>query len=148
MVTDAGALANYLTKVDGGWSTGHEIARPDVKSGHGTRTPWQLLDSAMLGSEHAQALWLVYERATLGRRRIDGTPGLLKELGVDELTDEDAAVGDDLEEPTVLVEIPAGDWHRMLVAGWAARVLDDVEALATGEVVQWPWPPEWLKRSP
>lgn len=149
MVTDAGALASYLTKVEGGWSAGHEIARPDCKSGRsGSRTPWELLDDAIDGDERAATLWSVYEAATFGRRRIDGTPGLLKDLDVEELTDDDAAVGDGPDATVVLVEVPAADWLRLLDSGWVPQLLDDIEDLATGQSDGWAWPPSWLRQHP
>lgn len=136
-VHDAGDLAGYLTKVEGGWSAGLELTRSDLKR-KGT-TPFMLLEEAAGGDSRARSLFLVYERATAGRRRVVASPGLLAMVD-----DEEAALGDAPEAPNVTVYVPAREWHRLLHTRRAGTLLDRVRALAMGEVHEWPYPPGWL----
>lgn len=143
-VTDASSIAKYLSKVEGGWGIGLELARLDLKSGDGA-SPAELVRAAVLeGDRQAEALYLEYEKATTGRRRIVASPGLLDRCGVKELTDEEAAEAQLEEAPAALVLVPAGDWRRLLAAGFAATLLADVARLGRGESDGWPWPPGWL----
>jgi hypothetical protein len=142
-VTEAGAAASYLTKVEGGWNAGLELARADLKKGKGI-TPLQLLDQAVLGDGRAQYLYSEYEQATFGRRRIVTSPGLAKRWGVDEVSDDEAAAAAPEQELVVRVELPAETWQRLMAAGFIGQLLDDVEDLALGNSDGWPWPEDWL----
>lgn len=146
-ITEAGATANYLTKVEGGWGAGLELARLDLKTGKGL-TPVQLLDAAVDGDPRAAVLYGAYERATMGKRRIVTSPGLMKRCGVKELTDDEAALEALDAEPVALALIPSDQWARLLAAGFVGQLLDDVEDMALGVSDGWPWPVDWLVRSP
>lgn len=145
---DGSTLGNYLAKIEGGWGAGLELARTDLKRARGRSgvTPFELLAAAVEGDTHAAIRFRIYERATAGRRRIVSSPGLMARCDVEELTDDEAAEAD-LDEPMVaVVSVPGDQWRRLLRAGFAVRLLDDVAGLARGEL--WPWPPDWIVRSP
>lgn len=76
----ASDLSRYLTKIEGGWGVGLELARGDLKRGLGKRTAWEILEDAVDGDEASQALWWEWEAATDGRRATQWTPGLRAKL--------------------------------------------------------------------
>lgn len=145
-VIDAGATAQYLSKIEGGWGIGLELGRLDLKTGKGL-SPAQLLRAGVEGDPVAAGLYLEYERATAGRHRIEASPGLLKRCGVDQLTDEEAADAEPPEPFVLLAVIPADDWRRIMAAGFAGVLIADLARAARGEGDGWAWPPGWLSTS-
>lgn len=140
-VTTSGDVARYLTKVEGGWSAGKEIAKADQKR-KGV-TPWMLLRQAVDGDQASAATFAIYERATRGLRRIVASPGLCRMV-----EDEEAAEAQ-LDEPAVVeVHINRRYWRQLLVTRQAAGLLSDVTDLATGRTVEWRWPANWLRSQP
>lgn len=129
-------VSGYLTKVEGAWSAGRELARADSKS-HGM-TPAHLLEAASAGCARSGKLFKVYEIATTNRQRIVASPGLLSMVSDDEAAE--AVLEDEL---AVSVAVPARSWRRLLRSGRAAAFLDDVARLGMGEVFVWPYPPAW-----
>lgn len=143
-VTSAADLGGYLSKVDAGWSVGHEMARSDRKSA----APLQLLARLIeTGEARWAALWREYERATYGKRALMFSKGLrARYLGADEgLTDEEAASteGDGLALLRALFD-PVR-FNLAVRAGQQGQVLAEVERIAgvlltmtaaTGHVVQ------------
>ncbi len=128
----ASALAGYLTKVQDGYgsksrSVGSEMTRGDLKQGReGSSTPFELLDKAAAGFAKERRLWQEYERATTGLRCIEATPGLLRDLGVDELDDQAAA--DKVESVAVLL-LSDAQWRAVLGQTYGRRrLLEMVEA--------------------
>ncbi len=125
-VQAAGELAGYLTKVEGGWGTGLELARSDLKRGRrGGRSPFELLADASEGDVRALGLWLEYERATKGKRAISWSPGLRKRLKGEEAeqTDEElAALAPDADEVWGL-DLPPRVWSEVRRAGGIAELL-------------------------
>jgi len=91
-------LGEYLTKVEGGWTTGLELARGDLKSGKKADrlTPFGILtEFAGTGDLAMKALWLEYEEATFGKRWLRWSPGLKRRLGItDDKTDEELAASE------------------------------------------------------
>ncbi len=126
-------MASYLTKVDGGWGAGLELARSDVKRSAGGFNPWQILGELLETGESCWAArWREYEAATFARRAIVWSPGLRARLLGDEKEQADeelaAAEGADLTLWRVLVERLR--WNEAVRSGEVALVLDDVEAAA------------------
>ncbi len=127
-VETAGDLGGYLTKVEGGWGAGLELARSDLKRGRrGGRSPFELLAEAAEGDVLALMLWLEYERATKGKRAISWTRGLRKMLidvaDEDAPSDEDlAALAPDADEVWGL-DLPARVWVEVRRQGSLADLL-------------------------
>ncbi len=127
-------LGEYLTKVDGGWSTGLELARGDVKRGkRGGVTPFELLaDFAATGDVESRRLWLEYEAATFGKRWLRWTPGLRAVLlGTEvEETDEQLAASEGVDLALVRWLIEAAEFRRHVRRGTTGLLLDEVEEAA------------------
>jgi hypothetical protein len=130
-ITTAGDLAGYLTKVDGGWGPGFEMARPDLKRSHGDRlVPVQFLERLVAtGEKRWASLWLEYERATFGRASIKWSPGLRAALlpDVDELSDVEAASAEGVDVTLLRALIPAAHWNLLVPTGRTADLLTDFE---------------------
>lgn len=144
-ITDASALSNYLTKIEGGWCPGLELARLDLKNSSKGETPFQLLAQAVAGNQASAALFKVYEIATAGKNRIVASPGLMARCGVEMKTDDEAAEAELLDDLAVLVLVPAPDWAKIMAAGFTGRLLDDVADYGRDPRCGWPWPPDWLQ---
>jgi len=100
--------AFYLTKM------GLEIASHHTKAGRGerSRTAFQILeDYHQHAREEDGQLWLEYCRAVKGKQRLAWTRGLKDELGVREMSDEEAVDRMD-EEAVVAVAIPKKVWWK------------------------------------
>lgn len=143
-VHSGSGLAGYLTKVEGGWSAGREIARADTK--RKGITPWMLLAQAVAGDYASAVRFLIYDKATRGLRRIVASPGLLH-LVEDEEAVEDHVDPDELVATAVLS--PAS-WRKLLCRRLAASMLNDLAAIATGDLYasEWSWPAHWLRSVP
>ncbi len=128
-VEGAGALAKYLTKVEGGWGVGLELARADAKKAkNGGSNPWQLLfEASEQGDVDSLTLFLEYEAATKGRNALTWSPGLKGLLEVEEVTDEEAAIAEAETEKLVERVIPAEDWNRMVLTQRVCDLFEDVE---------------------
>jgi hypothetical protein len=147
-VTDTEGLAQYVCKVSDGWGLGLELARGDLKRNRGKgSTPHELLTRAIDGDYRSASLWAVYERATHGRRFTMWSPGLKAELGVEELSDIDAAAVDPSSTVlTVTAFVPARRWNRYARTGEAAEIINAVSLIASGNSPPsvWRWPRSWL----
>lgn len=140
---EGSSFGSYLAKVEGGWGVGLELARLDLKRGNrGGVTPVALLSAAVEGDRRAALLFRIYEAATVGRRRIVASPGLMERCKVEVLDDEQAAEGEVVDDLRVVVSVPAGTWRKLLRAGFVARLLEDVAAFGRGE--GWAWDPGWI----
>jgi hypothetical protein len=114
----AAQLAAYVTKLqdgNGGRGLGNEMARADLKRGkRGSRTPLEVLRDFLTWGDAADlALWLEYEKATVGKSAIRWSKGLRALLlpGLVELTDEEIAaeeIGGD-----VIGHIRSRTWYRV-----------------------------------
>lgn len=126
----AGEIGSYLTKVEGGWSVGRELARSDAKC----RSAAEILRNiAETGEAKWVALWREYEAATAGKRAIVWSPGLrARLLGVeDSPTDEQLAAAEGSDVTVVLrAYVAAGVWKREVLAGTAGELLTVVELAA------------------
>lgn len=149
-ITTAGEAAKYLTKVQGGWGAGLELARIDLKqSRSGGMKPFDLLHGAMDGDTRCERLWGVYERATATKKRIVVSPGLAARCGVELLDDDDdELVTGKLDGPAVAgAVVPAKHWRAVWMRGDAAELVNVVCALGRGDpgaIDRWRWPPKWL----
>lgn len=120
-------LAGYLTKVSDGWSAGHEVARTDVKSARreGSLAPFGLLDlAAQVGDELAARLWHEYEQATAGRASVQWSRGLKARLGIDEVSDEEAAAAQVDGVLLIVATFTAAVWEDLLRRGRVARIIE------------------------
>jgi hypothetical protein len=127
-------LGEYLTKVEGGWSTGLELARGDVKRGkRGGLTPFELLaDFAATGELASRDLWLEYEAATFGKRWIRWTPGLrVRLLGTEvDKSDEELAASEGVDQAVIRWLCEAPEFWRHAQRGTTGLLLDQVEEAA------------------
>jgi hypothetical protein len=136
-VNRAADVARYLTKVEGGWSAGLELARSDVKHARGAgRTPWAILRDFLASGEASDlGLWNEYERATKGRNAVTWSPGLrARLLDVDQVdvTDDDLAAGPRPGPAAARVTVPSREWRRWVLTGEWALQLEALEAI-------WAW---------
>jgi len=147
-VTSTAGAAGYLSKVQGGWGAGLDVARADLKSAKSSTstTPFEFLARAAAGETFAAMMWAYYEEATLGRRAIVWSRGLKARLGVDDITDDDAAEETLDGAPVVLAIIPSQHWRRLLRTGEAAPLLNALGMIGSGSSPGdvWRWPHSWL----
>ena len=134
VVRSAPELAGYLTKVDGGWGAGHELARGDVKAGrvHGL-VPAQLLGEFIeTGEVRFKLLWQEYERATFGKQAIVWSPGLRDRLlpGEVEKSDEALAASEGMEAEFVRFLVEKDQLWEAAKAGTVGDLLSQIEAAA------------------
>ncbi len=126
------ALGEYLTKVDGGWSTGMELARGDTKHGKGV-TPFELLaDFAGTGEVKARDLWLEYEAATFGKKFLRWSPGLRAQLLGDEedQADEVLAASEGVDLAVIRHLVAAIEFRHHVQRGTTGLLLDEIEEAA------------------
>jgi hypothetical protein len=124
-VTDGEGIGRYVTKVEGGWTAGHELARGDRKG----NSPLQLLRNLVATGETKWArLWTEYEHATYGKRSLRWSPGLRAHLALDEdQADEQLAASEGVDLTLLRALVDAGDWNRVVRAGATADLLEQVE---------------------
>jgi hypothetical protein len=134
VVRSAPELAGYLTKVDGGWGAGHELARGDVKAGrvHGL-VPAQLLGEFIeTGEVRFKLLWQEYERATFGKRAIVWSAGLRRRLLGEEVEESDEALAssEGMEPEFVRFLVEKDHLWEAAKAGTVGDLLSQIEAAA------------------
>lgn len=128
-VHEAGELAQYLCKLEGGWGVGLELARTDLKR----NAPLSLLREFALTGDLAPArLWQEYERATYGKRAIRWSPGLrARLLGVElDQADEELAASEGLDLALMRGVIPHDIWNPAVHGGTATDLLRELEHVA------------------
>ena len=128
-----GGIGDYLTKVEGGWSAGAELARGDVKKAGGGVTPFQLLaELAATGDVGLVGLWREYEGATFGAHFLEWSAGLRARLlgAQPEKSDVDLAAAEGADLALVRAVFEAPWWAKQVRAGTVGLVLDDVERSA------------------
>lgn len=127
-----GGIGGYLTKVEGGWSAGRELARSDVK----TRSAVELLRSfSETGESRWAALWQEFEEATRGKRAIVWSPGLRDRLLGEEEgpTDDELAAAEGSDVTTVLkAHVHRTRWMGELKSGGMGAFLSEIEAATEG----------------
>lgn len=126
-----GEAGAYLAKAE--WGIGLEMTRADLK--RGSLTAPQVLELASTGEAEWVELWREYERATKRRNMIVWSRGLRDAVGLDdELTDEEAAAGEDAAEVVALAIVPASVWSNARQAGRLGELLRDC---MVGEHSRW-----------
>lgn len=128
-VHEAGELAQYLCKLEGGWGVGLELARSDVKR----NAPVSLLREFALTGDLAPArLWQEYERATFGKRAIRWSPGLRgRLLGVEvDQGDDELAASEGLDLALMRAVIGHDIWNPAVHGGTATDLLRQLEEVA------------------
>lgn len=145
LVNSAEAVADYVTKVEykegckverpagAPWGPAQEVVMSDRKNagwGEGRRTPWDLLAEAAEGDASASVLYREWETETKGRQLIQWTRGAKAALGIDEVTDDEAATVDPAEQIWCTVEVAGSDWVDMLAGGRVQAFLDQIEVLS------------------
>jgi hypothetical protein len=133
---NTGSLSEYLTKVQGGWGAGLEVARADLKTRRQGRAPFDLLadagDEGAATAKRAMARWLTYESATKGRRRIVVSPGLRGLFDLEpEATDEELAIDTPTDDLRAEARVPSSVWARLLAQGRAATAIAVLRDLVT-----------------
>lgn len=118
-----GDAARYVAKL-GREATGIGLKRARQE---GSRTAWQLLADAADGDAQASELWSEYAQATKGRRWLSWSHRLKADLGVTEVTDEDAANPDE-SDGVVVARLDRHDWGAVVAAALRGDVLDAAEA--------------------
>jgi len=129
-VTGSGAaFAEYFNKSgDNGEKIALELTHGAQKTAKkvGSRTPWGVLDDAILGDADALGWWNDYEQIQRGRRRLLWSRGLRELLNLDEeRTDEDLAneeLGD--KDDTILYITPEG-WAALVAVPYRIPALLD-----------------------
>lgn len=124
-VRDASAAANYVSK----WGPDAELAGSASKAGRsGGRTPWQLLADAAAGDAGAAARWSEYAVQMHGRRQLTWSRGLKDQLGIAELSDDQAAERlQDAPEWTTAVVLDRRAWRDILRNKIVIYLLDVLE---------------------
>jgi hypothetical protein len=127
-------LGEYLTKVEGGWTAGLELARGDAKGGkRGGITPFELLaELALTGEVRWRQLWTEYEAATFGKVCIRWSPGLRDLLLPKQVekTDEELAASEGADVGLLRWLCEAAEWREVQRAGTTGLLLDQVEDAA------------------
>lgn len=127
VLANATARAEYVAGMDA-MLAGFEVVRGDTKDGRkNARTIREIAAGAVAGEMGDVALWHEYEMATKGRQSLVWSPGLKALLGVEDVTDEEAADPEEAGDE-VVCELTMSDW--LLVCGAVdghSRVLDAAE---------------------
>lgn len=123
-------ISEYITKM----GAALEITNGSRKEGRrGSRTPFQILADFQAGGDEADlALWLEYERATKGARRLTWSRGLKAQYAVPEVSDEELAqaeVGGEL-----VAAISADEWRGVVAFGARVAILEAAERDGVGGV--------------
>lgn len=131
----AETAGDYLGK----WGCDAELAKWHTKQGRGkNRSPWDLLADAADGDREAQILWRAFAHAFAGTKHMTWSHGLRERfLSAPELTDQQiTAMEHDIpaEEvialtgETIVGKLRRGVWVRVVRAGLAVDLLEQVEA--------------------
>jgi len=129
-IGDEGA-AGYVSK----WGMVEEVTKAVTKTGKkGGLSPFQLLEMAGEGDQHAAALFIEYAKVTKGKRQLSWCHGGRQVLGLgEEKTDEEIAQEEPKEPATLLVTLNKRQWYR--INQLEAR-LDILEVADSGNPLQ------------
>lgn len=128
-VTAAGELSTYLTKVEGGWGIGRELARSDTKRSAKGLAPVEILREFVdTGDVTMLRLWGEYELATFGQRSLVWSRGLRDRLGVGQEQSDEELAAQELSGQEVYGEDIARDlWQRAIKSGTTGALLSHAE---------------------
>ena len=118
------STSDYLAKFDckSNWGVDREIAKASTKKGKGSgKHPFQLAD------ENKDELFIEYVKAIKGRHQLRWSRFLKKKIGIQEISDAEAAEkeGEDIVE--LLGLISKSDWFKVLNKELRAEVLNMAE---------------------
>jgi hypothetical protein len=130
-----GSIGDYVTKVEGGWTAGSELARSDLKLGRRGEhlTPFELLRwLTMTGEVKPLRLWQEFELATKGKNAVRFSSGLRGLLlpNDEERSDIELASSNEGGELLVQLLVGAREWNRLVGEGRRAEFLDEFERAA------------------
>ena len=130
--------SDYLAKQDddSNWSAAEEMSLSSMKKGGKTVHPFALLQWASEGDRRASALFLEYMQAMHGKRQIHWSKGLKALVGVDVLTDEQAAEQEHEDAKTVAV-LEMFAWKFICESGSRARILALAESGGATAIARW-----------
>lgn len=131
-VIDRAACSDYLAKHDAvTWGADRELASARTKAGKREgRHPFQLLEAAAT-DDAAAARYLEYVEAMRGKRQLFWSQGLKDWAGINDISDEEAAV-EGREEVEQVCLIDRHDWYAVRMARRRAELLTvaEVEGVA------------------
>lgn len=145
---DGQNAAEYVNKA-GTWGMAEEATMSTAKKGQGGRTPFELLQDAALGDDHAAALFAEYAAEMHGKRQLFWSRGLKDYFGINDVSDAEIVDGDDTDTadtgndqdaPEVVAVIPADSWRLVVKYEERAEVLRAAEAggqMAVDMVCSW-----------
>jgi hypothetical protein len=137
------ALGEYLTKVEGGWGAGLELARSDLKTARrsGSMSAVGILRAFVeTGEARLLRLWQEYELASAGKRAIVWSPGLRGLLlgNDDEATDAELAAAEGSDVDLLLRAIVGAEsWSGHVRAGTTGVLLSRIEEAAASGSGTW-----------
>lgn len=116
-------IESYLTKDND--SLGHELTNTFSKD---SIDQFNLLDMSMAGDKQSAKLFQIFALATHGERQLNWSRNLKKELGIDELTDDELLEEAEIDqEPEVLAEIELPVWNLICKYNLHAELLNKAE---------------------
>ena len=107
------AMARYAAKIQA-VAISQEATLGQMKNGHGdSRTPFQILASAMLGNESDLRLWWKWEKQSHGHRQMSWSKGLREKFSLDpEKTDEELVNEDSGGEVVAIIRFDPTEFKR------------------------------------
>jgi hypothetical protein len=115
----ADAIGAYITK----W--GNEITSSHTKVSKGSsRSPWQILETLSVWNYSDAKLWREYVEAMHGRAMLHWSKGLKDDLGVNDLSDQDIAEGNDGYEVLDELVVTRSEFYAICRLKKQAHVLD------------------------
>ena len=113
------AIGAYITK----W--GNEITSSHTKISKGSsRSPWQILETLTVWNHSDAKLWREYVEAMHGRAMLHWSKGLKDELGVNDISDQDIAEGNDGHEILEELVVTRSEFYAICRLKKQAQVLD------------------------
>lgn len=130
-VRGGAAAAGYIAK----FGKESELTSWHTKQGRGGAGPFDLLRLSQQCEDQsiaaiARALFAEFAEATKGRKQLSWSKGLRKEYGLneEEVSDEDAAVGEEALDDVVIGKFTDPQWSAICRAGLRGQVLEAVNA--------------------
>lgn len=108
------------------WTVAHELAKSNVKRSRdfeGGRSPFQLLYDYIEGDKRAGALFAEYAKVFKGRNQLVWSRGLKSELGISDISDEEAA-GEIDTRVERLTSLDYWEWQAVCEMGCRGALLE------------------------
>lgn len=141
-VKDRAHCSEYLAKQDDSrhWGVDRELAKASSKKGKKSgKHPFALaaiMDAKDKEGVKARAKWLEYTEAMHGKRQLFWSHGLKDLVGVEDMTDEEAAKKS-LERSITELSLDAFQWNCVIVHHAMSYVLDLIENVGRHAVLEW-----------